>query len=272
MAGVSSSQRKRRHFYMRHVQFSKGSKFEHATGYRPLFDDRLKFFTHLEYLYSEYCAPCDFVDKGRKTRLFNLYKESVTKPTTFKTASCEIERMCECVELPVGYSYGDPFAGSMTIPRTLQHLNIISNDIKKGSATTYHFDAVCPGAWPKAMRSLDVYISSPPYELLDVCVPALYERCKKLVILHVPGDWLSNAPPYRRAFISKLQSQHKAALVLGLENINGRRCAWLLLSKNAGVLSRVIKKNKLISGFVPTFVSRVPGFVLGVGDRSEDSM
>lgn len=252
---ASSSERRRRHFYLRRVVFSNGNKEKHVKGYKPLFDARIKFSTHVDYLYSYYLfPPSSGVDQGRKTRLFNLYKELVKKPVTIKTASCEIARLCECVDLPQGYTYGDPFAGSMAIPNTLQHLGVISNDIKKTSPTTHTFDAICPGAWPEAMSALDVYITSPPYEVLDVCVPALFNRCKAFVVLHVPGDWLSNAPPYRRAMLSKLQSQGKVGVVYGLENINGRRCAWLVLAKQARVLSRILKRSKSTSGFITSFI------------------
>lgn len=217
---------------------------------RGVLETKQAFQRKLELLYTPVFVG---FKPSRVTNLFNHYLGLRAKPYTTPTHEVEVQRLIACVQLPSQSTYCDVFAGTCGIRNALsKHLGIhvTTNDISQRFNTDYHFDAISPGSWPKALSNVDVMVTSPPYELLDIIVPDLYGRCKQLTALHVSGDFISNAPKYRQSFIGKLQHEDKVALVYGLENCNGRRCAWLLLFKTAKLKKRLCKQVSTISTYL----------------------
>ena len=238
---LGTSERRLKHYYLRKVCFNFRTRSAQAN--------KILFLKRVEYLYSPYCDINAF-EKGRLTALFNEYRQLLAKPKTHATGVTEVERLVQCVELPAVFSYADPFAGTRAIPNYLNQLSFASNDVKDEAG----FDALSPGSWPVAFHNIDCYITSPPFAMLDVIVPDLYNRCKKLVCIHTSGDFVSNAPLYRQSFVGKLQSEGKVALVFGLENIIGRRCSWLLLFKCAKLRKKLLNTS---CSFITTFSTPV---------------
>ena len=82
-----------------------------------------------------------------------------------------------------------------------------------------------------AQHAFDVVVSSPLFALLDLAIPVLYELATAAVFVHVPGHYLVNMPPARRAWFKR----HAAdCCVFGNLPVGpmGRRCAWVCLFKS----------------------------------------
>ena len=130
----------------------------------------------------------------------------------------------------------DPCSGTHGLTRSLYtclpslQLQIITNDIHPYHDATYHMDATDPTIW-QHLPTVDIIACSPPFEILDITLPEFIQRARIVTILHVPGDYLSNGPSYRR----KLW-RHRTAIIEGLPRVAQRpmrRCIWLLVFSSA---------------------------------------
>lgn len=233
---MSSKERRLRHHYLKSINLEKASIASNDA-----------FSKRLQYLYEPYGFQ---LEASTNTRLFNLWKGLVKGPKTFPTTTSEVERLEASLELPLDLSYADVFCGKGTIAKALPQLKFLCNDIQKKYKCEFSFDVFDPSKWPKQFKRVDAFISSPPFELLDIALVDLYNRCSKFVAIHCAGDFASNATPYRTAFFTKLQKQRKAALVYGLPNVNGRRCCWVIACKQPSYMRKLLKSTSSISTFI----------------------
>lgn len=229
-----STHKHMRHYYLRHVYLTKSNEGKEAFGKRMNY-----LFEPYGYVFEAYTI----------TRLYNLWKGVTKAPKTIQTIDAEVVRLEECFKLPPELTYVDIFCGKASIAKSLPHLRFLNNDLKPSLNPDFSFDAFNPAHWVKELKKVDAFVTSPPFELLDVALADLYGRCSKFIALHTSGDFVSNANPYRAAFFAKMQQEGKAALIYGLPNINGRRCAWVVVFKCARYMKSLLKSNKHVKTF-----------------------
>lgn len=181
------------------------------------------------------------VRKGRSNQMVTLHRACTENPRTFVTTAEEVARLFEVVQIPRGWRCADVFAGTNGIAKHSEGgASWVTNDISTSHETGFHFDALNPAQWPfELIGRIDAFVCSPPFEMLDLVLPDLLARAKKMLILHVPGDFLSNAPEYRRAFIGRLEK--RVLVVAGLPKSNTRRCIWVVIVKNKRLWTSVLK-------------------------------
>ena len=188
--------------------------------------------------------------KRLASRLHTEWLRATEDPLTFATTFEEVQPLstlinwdavCNIISSPV---IMDPCAGEgailsalrAEIPKVEERATTISNDINTGFKTDYHFDIINPEDWSVVLPQVDVFICSPPFNLLDAILPDLVLRATTCTICHTPGDYLQNGPSYRRKWWAYLQSQGRTAELRGLCRVKGRgtrRCSWLCIFATA---------------------------------------
>jgi hypothetical protein len=183
---------------------------------------------------------------GQLSRLYNRWKRLCAQPICYPTLPEEVYCLLDAIKwgnLPWGgrLTLLDPCAGTASITQTLhqelgtRRLRYLTNDIHPAYQTDYHLDATLPSSW-EHLPAAEIVCCSPPYELLDILMPEFIKRTKIVAMLHVPGDYISNGPQYRRQLWQRLERQGRTATIEGLPRVAGRpmrRCAWILLFRSA---------------------------------------
>jgi hypothetical protein len=129
----------------------------------------------------------------------------------------------------------DPWAGTGVIGKALrrQGARVVTNDINENHGCNYHMNALQPKMYMDISpnKTLPSYIvTSPWFKMLDLAVPIAAASCRVAAFIHVPGHYLTNAPPARLRFFKELNLQRRMALMIGLpRGPVGSRCFWLCI-------------------------------------------
>jgi hypothetical protein len=93
-------------------------------------------------------------------------------------------------------------------------------------------DALQPSTYCELQRehALDAVVMSPFFTVLDLALPLAVLFAERVVCCHVPGHYVTNAPPARMTWLKGLQSEGRLMLIVGLpRGPTGRRCMWLII-------------------------------------------
>ena len=129
----------------------------------------------------------------------------------------------------------DPWAGTGVIARELRRQGalVVTSDLNEGHACDFHENALQPKVYMDMSpnKTLPAYIvTSPWFKMLVLAVPIAAASCTVAAFIHVPGHYLTNAPPARLKFFRDLNKQRRMAIILGLpRGPVGSRCIWLCL-------------------------------------------
>mgnify|MGYP001261703210 CR=1 FL=1 len=76
-----------------------------------------------------------------------------------------------------------------------------------------------------------VVITSPPYSIVDLCIPMLVNKlCHQPQVYHLGYQYLLNAPHPRHKFLEQLGKEGRLHMVTGLpRNKTGHRAIWLVV-------------------------------------------
>jgi hypothetical protein len=145
----------------------------------------------------------------------------------------EVMCLVQAIDFSAVQKVCDPFAGTCTIQRALRTIgvNTITNDINQSFPTDEHLDAFQPAFY--ANQHLDLIVTSPPFSFLDLVIPLMFHYTTRLLCVHIPGHYLTDAPPYRQQFLSLLHSKGLLHVQIGLpRGPVGRKCLWLIMFKD----------------------------------------
>jgi hypothetical protein len=88
-------------------------------------------------------------------------------------------------------------------------------------------------------------VSSPHSSLADLLLPLAVRRAKVGVMIHLAGDYMTDAPSYTSTWWTCLEREKKESLVsLGYHRLCRevvRRCQWVLVCKTEKILKKVLK-------------------------------
>ena len=181
-----------------------------------------------------------FVDTLRTSRTI----VGLTGVKTVCTMDSEIETLLSVLNAGSLVKGVDPWAGSGTIARQLP-FPVVSTDRnpvywwpRRVDATQYEVVDMI-----QEDSEIDTIVTSPHYELLDVALCRLAQARCKVACVHVPGHYLSNMPEPRRNYFAKLV-QERRVLAVQCRDIGplGRRCAWLLIFRDAYWKQTLVKE------------------------------
>jgi hypothetical protein len=161
-------------------------------------------------------------------------------PECVVTLPGEVERLLQCVSLPLCGTIWDPFCGTGTITAVLRAkgMEVVDNDICSHRPAGSHYDALQPSfylAAAKHRRGVGAFVTSPPFAALDIALPLLVAAGAAVACVHAPGHYLTSGVAPRFAYMRGLQQQGRLHVVMDLpRGPLGRRCIWLLIfSSNA---------------------------------------
>ena len=74
-------------------------------------------------------------------------------------------------------------------------------------------------------------VCSPAFAFLDLALPAAIRCARYLAAFHVPGGYVTDAPPARKAFLQKLDDEGRRVDLYGLPVLKqtGVRHIWILV-------------------------------------------
>ena len=90
----------------------------------------------------------------------------------------------------------------------------------------------------------DMLLFSPPFLLTDLFIVWAVAQPVEVIVLHVAGDYWTNAPPYRRAFLAPFEHDERLMFINGLPLVPGRkmrRCIFIVLFLNGGSKRKFLK-------------------------------
>ena len=163
------------------------------------------------------------------------------------TLETEVTALLDCVDFRGCARVLDPWSGDGAVARVFnaRGLPVTTNDLDSQRAATWHEDALQPGFY-SAMRArlgrLDALVFSSWFTFLDLALPLAASAADVVACAHVPGHWLTDAPPPRQAWLRSLQSAGRLAIVTGLpRGPMGRRCLWVCVFKTAQLRKRMLR-------------------------------
>lgn len=213
-------------------------------------DDRRAFRRRLEWL-----MGCQ-VHPRLASRMHTQWRNALRDPVTFATTHAEVAPLAQLVDwsslLDINPSpvLLDPCTGEGNILASLAEevpslggrALMYGNDVNSAYPADFHFDCLQPEEWRAAPLDIDVLICSPPFELADPIFSDLALRAGLFAACHLPGDYVSNGPPYRRAWWAWLQSQGRTAELRGLPRVplrGTRRCSWFFVWRSSELRDRL---------------------------------
>ena len=185
-------------------------------------------------------------------RLANKFKEY--KPQCILTTEAEVASLLKTlrdptilrdgIEVPFGEVYlwdsgigFDPFSGTGTIARQALQAgyHIYTNDLNTAHAADQHDDATQPIFYKKLFQRnvANVFITSPWFPANDIVIPLMCAFAKYCVLVHVPGHYITSAPPPRRDWLNQLNKEGRLHIIFGLpRGPIGFSCAWLCIFRD----------------------------------------
>ena len=182
---------------------------------------------------------------GGSRFLQELGQPNTGGPECVATLVEEIEPLFRCVDFGQCSGVLDPWSGTGTVARVLKKegLPVLRNDISGRHEAERHEDALQPGFYRRVKEAwhYDAIVGSPWFSVLDLTLP-LAVCFAPLVAFHVPGDYVTNAPPIRREYLRALQGEGRLALLVGLPRGRvGRRCLWLVVFASRALRERLLR-------------------------------
>jgi hypothetical protein len=196
--------------------------------------------------------------KSHVTRLFNLlpgqsrFAQAVHGvPQRVPTLLAEYDPLLRYIDWASVSSACDPWSGNgttaealrmctatSTIDVTLSDIDPQANAHSCGNALDLSYLRYLSST--VAGHAFDVAVCSPLFALLDLAIPTIFSLVSAAAFIHVPGHYLSNMPPARRAWFER-HSDLCCVLTSLPVGPMGRRCAWVCLFKSAGERQRLLR-------------------------------
>ena len=156
------------------------------------------------------------------------------QPQRVATLEPEIDELLNVIDFTHAPAIFDPFSGDNNIKKAFNQagLDVTTNDFNFQLPTDYHLDALQPRTYEELRtdQPLHTVVMSPFFAVLDLALPLAVLYAEQLVCCHVPGHYLTNAPPARLSWLIQLQDAGRLMLVMGLpRGPTGRRCMWLII-------------------------------------------
>ena len=95
----------------------------------------------------------------------------------------------------------------------------------------------------------DAVVCSPAFAFLDLALPAAIRCARYLAAFHVPGGYVTDAPPARKAFLQKLDDEGRRVDLYGLPVLKqtGVRHIWILVFASRGDARRFLRTERRFS-------------------------
>jgi len=154
----------------------------------------------------------------------------------------EVQTLLAAVDFSKCSSIGDPFAGAGSIAKGFRVAGFMvwENDINPRCRCPLSVDALQPGTYTQ--RPTQALVTQPPADVLDLAVPLLAAQAGAVACVHVPGHWLSAAPPARQQWLQGMAEQGRVGVLSGLpRGALEQRAAWLLVFSSSATREQLLR-------------------------------
>jgi hypothetical protein len=193
--------------------------------------------------------------KGRGTALFNLMpggpgfcEDSGHGSGFIATPAADYAVLAEAIHWDRLSTLWDPWAGTGGTARAFpQHTVTLTDVVSRTPRLAMLANALEDQHTNMVVQSngglFDAVVCSPAFAFLDLALPAALRSARHLVAMHVPGGYVTNAPPARRAFLQRLADAGLRYEVHGLPVLaaTGVRHQWLVVFTSLEAVSRYWK-------------------------------
>jgi hypothetical protein len=176
------------------------------------------------------------MSQQRRTRLSNLRKAHLQHPTCDPTCPKEVGLLLKAVKLS-GLAF-EPCAGTGSLSDTVKALSNGELQVHTQDADSRHAGLRAYGdSLSLTLREVyNIIIFSPPFVLGDMFLAwALAQLSASIIVMHISGDYWTNAPAYRHAFLAPFEQDNRMLIVNALplvQNRKMRRCMFLVLFRD----------------------------------------
>ena len=149
----------------------------------------------------------------------------------------------------------DPWAGSGATQAALGSLCpvVLTDVVQRSPRLAALANAVEPADMERVVQAFgrpDAVVASPFFLMNDLALPSAIALATAAVFLHVRGDYVLDAPPARRAYLSGLAAAQRLVIMSGPQRnpTLGKRLVWVAVFASAHQRQRLLRPS---AGFIP---------------------
>jgi len=191
-------------------------------------------------------------DPTHVTKLSQGMTGGVKAPQEFSELKCvataaeEVEPLLGCLHMQHIHTVLEPFTGTGGIANVLRRSKhvVITNDLNPKHRALMHQDALQPGFYQRVLKitPIDMVICSPWFAHLDIALPLAVLTATKMVAVHIPAHYWTNATLARYAYLKPFFTTERAHFVWGLpRGPMGMRCAWLCIFASSTLKQQLLR-------------------------------
>jgi transposase InsO family protein len=195
---------------------------------------------------------------GRAVRLFNLmpgqpnFCEAFGHGSGFiRTPPEDYAVLRQAIDWDSLGTVLDPWAGAGgTAAAFPRHRVILTDVVNRTPRLSAMANALEPSHQDELMATnggqFDAVVCSPAFAFLDLAVPAGIRCARYLAAFHVPGGYVTDAPPARKAFLQKLDDEGRRVDLYGLPILKqtGVRHIWIVVFASRQDAQRLLLQEK----------------------------
>ena len=155
----------------------------------------------------------------------------------------------------------DPWSGSGVIAAAFatRRQAVVSSDWQGANGASLHGNPLQSGMYRVLQQrygSIDAIVFSAWTSVLDVAIPVAVHMAKAVVCTLVPSSYVTDAPAPRLAWLNKLHTAGRLALVVGTpqryeDDARGTRCTWLCIFSTPHERQRMMRYTSYTAAPLP---------------------
>lgn len=166
-----------------------------------------------------------------------------------RTTQDEVTALQQLVDFTQMGGVLDPWSGTGMVAAAFgaAQVQVCSNDINPRQPADTHCDALQPTFYRQVARriGLDAIVTSPWFAVLDLALPLAVMAARSVACIHVPGHFVTDAHPRRRAYLRALMHEGRVHMhFLDKKGPMGRRCLWLLVFADRATKARLLSPER----------------------------
>jgi hypothetical protein len=205
------------------------------------------------------------------TKQAGVIKQALENPSSLQwveTLAGEVRPLLRAVDFSQITTALDPFSGAGIVASELRSVGVTvtTNDLNRHWSANLRVDALQPSLYQS--HRVQCIVSSPWFAVLDIAIPLAVLHCP-FAAFHCPGHYLTNAPIPRQHYFSKLQSEGRLHVIMGLpRGATGYRCIWVCIFSDSSLRAKLVRSTHLSSSLSISWAEHAPelgepGFALG---------
>jgi hypothetical protein len=186
----------------------------------------------------------------------NLAAYDTAGTTIVMTLPSELADLLHHVDFSTCGHVLDPWSGTGSIAAALRLQGVplvISNDLNPQAPAEHHLNALYPSSYDvwasqadQAGSRVGAIVTSPHWAYLDLALPLAVEHAEEVACVHVPPNYIHDAPPRRREYLKNLMRNNRLCMLQCRHpGAVGKHCLWLIIFKDRDTGERLARTDAL---------------------------